>query len=61
VGGGPAGATAEAAAQLDAQLQGLADALVQTEATLANLQQQYDATASLLKQVLDSSEQGGGM
>jgi hypothetical protein len=44
--------------ELDAALQGLAEALRQAEAGKMQLQQQYDETAALLKQALDEHEQG---
>lgn len=43
----------QAAMQLDAQLQGIADALAQAQATVESLQQQYDETHGLLRQLLD--------
>jgi len=44
---------ADATVQLDQQLQLIADALVQAQATVESLQQQYDETQALLKQLLD--------
>lgn len=44
---------AEAAVQLDQQLQMIADALAQAQANVQQLQQQYDETQSLLQQLLD--------
>jgi hypothetical protein len=40
--------------QLDAQLQALADALAETDANRNHLQQQYDETQAMLKQILDA-------
>jgi len=51
--GAGGGQSAEQAMQLDAQLQSIADALAQAEATVQALQQQYDETSALLKQLLD--------
>ncbi|HXH40602.1 MAG TPA: M12 family metallopeptidase, partial [Thermoanaerobaculia bacterium] len=49
--------TADMIGQLDGQLQALADALAEAEAHRQMLQQQYDETAALLKQVLDAGDQ----
>jgi hypothetical protein len=56
---GPSGA-ADRIAQLDAHLQSLADALLEADANRQALQQQYDETASLLKQSLDAAEASSG-
>ena len=53
------GAQAEAssqAAQLDAQLQSIADALGQAQAQVQALQQQYDQTQAVLNQLLDQHD-----
>jgi Astacin (Peptidase family M12A) len=42
------------AAQLDAQLQSLSEALLQSEAQRQSLQEQYDETAGLLQRLLDA-------
>lgn len=49
--------SADAIGQLDGQLQSLADALAEAEANRQMLQQQYDQTAALLKQILDAGDQ----
>lgn len=48
---------AEAAVQLDQQLQVIADALAQAQANVQQLQQQYDETQALLQQLLDQQGQ----
>ena len=48
---------ADSAVQLDQQLQLIADALVQAQASVESLQQQYDETQALLKQLLDQQGQ----
>jgi septal ring factor EnvC (AmiA/AmiB activator) len=44
-------------AQLDAQLQQLAEQLAQAEATKQSLQAQYDETSALLAQMIQEHEQ----
>lgn len=46
--------------QLDGQLQAIAEAITQAEATKQALQQQYDETAGLLKKALDERDPSGG-
>ena len=48
------------ATQLDAQLQGLSEQLIQTEAQRQTLQAQYDETAAMLQQLLDAREPNPG-
>lgn len=50
---------ADAAAILDEQLQSLAEAISDTDATRQALQEEYDATASLLAQTIDAIDQEG--
>jgi len=52
---------ADLVTQLDAQLQSIAEALMQTEANREAMQQQYDETAALLRQALDQQGQGSGL
>jgi hypothetical protein len=47
----------DAALSLDAQLQSLADAIAETDAARQSLQEQYDETALLLAQTLNSIEE----
>ena len=47
------------AMQLDAQLQALAEALADAQATVTSLQQQYDETQALLNQLLDQHDPQG--
>jgi len=57
---GTAGELESGIADLDAQLQMLADQLTQLEATRESLQSQYDELATLLKQALDEHDQQAG-
>ena len=59
-GAGDAGSLADTVGQLDAQLQAIAEALTQADATRQMLQQQYDETATLLKQALAEHDQASG-
>jgi hypothetical protein len=55
-----AGGLQDNIAQLDAQLQQLADQLAQAESTRAWLQEQYNETTALLRHLVQQHGQGGG-
>jgi hypothetical protein len=59
-GAGGAGGLQDNIAQLDAQLQQLADQLAQAESTRNWLQEQYNETSALLKQLVQQHDQSGG-
>ena len=56
---GGAGGLQDSIAQLDAQLQQLADQLTQAESTKQVLQAQYDEASALLAQLIQAHEQSG--
>jgi hypothetical protein len=54
------GTASDSVAQLDAQLQSIADALAEIEAQRETLQQQYDETLALLNQTMDAQDPNRG-
>jgi Astacin (Peptidase family M12A) len=56
----PSGTASDSVAQLDAQLQSIADALAEIEAQRETLQQQYDETLALLNQTMDAQDPNRG-